>query len=103
MKSVNGMILMVIGVFLLWIGVTGRFPKLMEAIGVFRGSNPNQSNSKSTAQMSGSTPSTSTESAIGLTPKGQAILDSLNRPQSQVWADALSSLKNPDKGASISW
>lgn len=37
MKSVNGMLLIAIAMFVLWIGVSGRFPKLMEAIGLIRG------------------------------------------------------------------
>lgn len=37
MKSVNGMLLVALAMFVLWIGVTGRFPKLMEAIGIVRG------------------------------------------------------------------
>lgn len=37
MKAVNGTLLIALSVFVLWIGVTGRFPKLMEAIGIVRG------------------------------------------------------------------
>lgn len=36
MKSINGMLLVAVAMFVLWIGVTGRFPKLMEAIGILR-------------------------------------------------------------------
>jgi hypothetical protein len=37
MKSVNGMLLIALAMFVLWIGVSGRFPKLMEAVGLIRG------------------------------------------------------------------
>jgi hypothetical protein len=37
MKAANGTLLIALAMFVLWIGVTGRFPKLMEAVGIVRG------------------------------------------------------------------
>lgn len=36
MKSVNGVLFIIVGVFIIWIGATGRFPALAAAIGMIK-------------------------------------------------------------------
>ena len=41
MQSVQGLLLIGVALFLLWIGITGRFDKVIEALGIIRGAQPN--------------------------------------------------------------
>lgn len=90
MKTVNGGLLIIIAFFVLWIGVTGRFPALIAAIGLVKGSAPKSSDKSSdnTSKM-GSAPSTN------LNPNASGFVgppDALHAPVLSVWQDALKSI-----------
>jgi hypothetical protein len=87
MKTVNGGLLIVIAFFVLWIGVTGRFPALIAAIGLVRGTapkSPDGSSGKSSTMGSGSL--TFGEPGFVGPP------DALHAPITAVWSNALKSL-----------
>lgn len=111
MKSLNGLLFIVIGGLVIWIGATGRLPALAAALGMIRNapatgpkkdagaSSDVTAGSSSTApslfsDVSGGSSSTApgANQVIGLGPKGIAVWQSLQRPQSDVWHEALKSL-----------
>jgi uncharacterized protein (DUF697 family) len=80
MKSLNGLVFIIIGSLIIWIGATGRFPALAAALGMIKAS----PGSGGTTQAKAGTASTSAS--------GSAKSDMLNQPQSVVWQEALKSL-----------
>jgi hypothetical protein len=102
MKSVNGIFLIVIGVFFLWLGATGRFPKLIEALGIIRGSNPTSTKEVNPTQKSGSTPSFPAQGQNALGFDRSLVPDS---PFSigNLWKAATTNEPMQAKGASVSW
>ncbi len=91
MKTVNGGLLIVLAFFILWIGVTGRFPRLIAAIGLVRGNAPETSpKSGESTSKTGSVPST-------ISPK----VDALHAPVLDVWRDALKGLSTPELGTDV--
>jgi len=89
MKSLNGLVFIVLGALAIWVGATGRLPALAAALGMVRAS-PGTGNKTSPT----SAPKTDAQSgAIGLTPKGSAYLSDLQKelaaPWSQTWLGAM--------------
>ncbi len=107
MKSLNGLLFIIIGGLIIWVGATGRLPALAAALGMIRNAPPSKGGASSdfTAGSSSTAPSpfadvtggssstaTSANAPIGLTPKGVSVWQSLQRPQADVWHEALKSL-----------
>jgi hypothetical protein len=91
MKSLNGLLFIIIGGAVIWIGATGRLPALAAALGMVRnapgtgGKNPQVNSQFSDVTGGSSTTATGASSGmIGLTPKGQNIFDSAVGPYKQV-------------------
>lgn len=98
MKTVNGGLMIILAFFVLWIGVTGRFPKLIEAIGLVRGNAPETpSKSGGITSNTGSVPLSSPLSftPVPLTKPNPSTVDLLNAPLGDLWANALKSWSAP--------
>lgn len=81
MKSMNGLVFIVLGALFVWIGATGRLPALASALGMVRKA-PDTGNKSTVAPVVGSGVSSpspavnvptvpASDTAFGLTPKGQ--------------------------------
>lgn len=81
MKSLNGLVFILIGSVIIWIGATGRFPQLAQALGMIKAS----PGGGGTTQAKAGTVSTPAS--------GSAKSDNmLNQSQSAAWQEALKSL-----------
>jgi hypothetical protein len=81
MKSLNGLLFIVLGCAIIWVGATGRFPALAKALGMIQASPGGVTSGGSSATK-----------AATVNPINAGVVNSanmLNQPQSVVWQEAL--------------
>jgi len=83
--------MIILAFFVLWIGVTGRFPALIAAIGLVRGNVP-QAPPKSGGITSNSGSVSSTNLIGSVNPNFVGPPDTLHAPILAVWQDAMSKI-----------